>query len=180
MFLDMPSWLVNSLFPINRWLHMVAVAVLVGGVLFFEFVVPVATADLKEEQQLAVFGRVRWVFKKMVWFSIICLTLTGALSAWRTWWIYQSEARQAGGFWLGSLPWVIGHVALSLIAFVMALSVTATRRLRNHPVGWLRATLVVLLICMFVVSVARHVRMRLGELRGLHHATHDVREHEVF
>lgn len=179
MFLDLPSWLVNSVFPVVRWLHMVATTLLVGGVLFFEFVVPLATADLTEQQQLAVFGRARWVFRKIVWFSIICLILTGALSAWRQWWLYRVDAQQAGGFWYGSFPWAAGHVVLALLAFAMVLRVTATRKLLGHPVGWLQATMVVLLVSMFVVSVARHVRLRLRELREIHNLPHDVRSSEV-
>src|SRR3954466_8346076 len=66
---EMPTWLYNTAFPLNRWLHVVASALLVGGVLFLEFVVPLATADLKEEQQVAVFGRARWAYRKVVWFS---------------------------------------------------------------------------------------------------------------
>jgi uncharacterized membrane protein len=179
MFLELPTWLVNVLFPLNRWLHLVAMTMLVGGVLFFEFVVPLATADLKEEQQLAVFGRARWVFRKIVWLSLVALILTGAISMWRMWWIYQSDAKLAGGFWLGSMPWAVGHIILGVIAFAMVLRVTSTRRLHGNPVGWLQAALVVMLICIFLVCVARQVRMRLFELREMHNLPHDVRGGEV-
>ena len=177
--LDLPNWASNGFFPINRWVHMVAMTMLVGGVFFFEFVVPLATSDLKEEQQLAVFGRARWVFKKIVWYSIAALLISGALSMWRMWWIYAGDARQIGSYWQGSLPWAIGHVALAIIGFGMVLRVVATHRLRGNPLAWLRATLVVLLISIFVVCVARQVRMRLRELRELHHAPADVHQNDI-
>ena len=40
---------------------------LVGGFLFYEMVVPMAIADLKEEAQIAVFARARWVFRWIIW-----------------------------------------------------------------------------------------------------------------
>src|SRR5438874_13326810 len=90
---ELPSWLFNSLFPLNRWLHLVGSTLIVGGVLFFEFVVPLATADLKEEQQHTVFGRARWVFRRVVWVSLITLIVTGLLSLWRMWRYYENDMK---------------------------------------------------------------------------------------
>ena len=55
--LFMDSIALNLLFLLSRYLHIVATTILVGGVLFHELIVPVAIADLKEEQKLAVFAR---------------------------------------------------------------------------------------------------------------------------
>src|SRR3982074_19995 len=106
---ELPSWLFNVLFPVNRWVHLVASTLIVGGVLFFEFIVPVATADLKPEQQAAVLGRARWVLRKVVWFSVVALLFSGGISAWRMWWFYRVDQEHAGGFWFASGPWVLGH-----------------------------------------------------------------------
>ena len=163
----LPPWLDNVVFPLNRWGHMVGSTLIVGGILFFEFVVPLATADLKEEQQLAVFGRARWVFRKVAWTSILLLVFSGSLSAWRMWRIYAADLDRVGNVWLTSAPWVIGHVALGLIGMSMALRVTNTRHIRDRPIGWMRATLVALLASMFAASVARQVRLHIREWRDV-------------
>jgi len=163
MLMEILPFLFNVAFTVNRWVHLVACTLLVGGVLFFEFVVPLATADLKPEQQLAVFGRARWVFRNVVWLSIWALVLSGSISLWRTWTLYAADEKMVGSFLLGPRAWVFSHVALSLIGFILLLRVTATHRLRNHPVGWLRAVLVILLVSMFLASVVREVRLRISE-----------------
>jgi uncharacterized membrane protein len=164
---EWPAWLFNTIFPLNRWLHLVASTLIVGGVLFFEFVVPLATADLKEEQQLAVFGRARWVFRRVVWISLLFLLITGAFSLWRMWSFYKADEKLVGSFWLASRPWVYLHVLLGLIGFALVLRVTNTRRLHGHPIGWLRAALVFMLACMFAVSIARQVRMHMRVLQDM-------------
>jgi uncharacterized membrane protein len=162
---DLPPWLFNVIFPVNRWIHLVASTLIVGGVLFFEFIVPVATADLKAEQQLAVFGRARWVFRKVVWMSVIALLFSGGVSMWRMWWSYRGDQERAGGFWFASGPWVVGHVVLAMVGVLIAFRVTSTRRLHSRPVGWMQALLVILLVCIFAASVARHVRLHMREWR---------------
>ena len=66
-----PEWIQEAIFPLNRWLHIVCTALLVGGTLFYEFIIPKAIEDLKEESQLAVLGRVRWFFGQVVIFSAL-------------------------------------------------------------------------------------------------------------
>jgi hypothetical protein len=169
-----PTWVFNVIFPINRWIHLVASTLIVGGLLFFEFVVPLATADLGQEHQHAVFGRARWVFRRVVWISFFALILSGAFSTWRMWFIYTTDERIIGDrFWLGSRPWVYLHIALGFLGLLMALRVTSTRRVQSHPVGWMRAILVILLASMFIVSVARQVRLRIREWQEMQHMPAD-------
>jgi uncharacterized membrane protein len=165
MLADLVPWAQNLIFPLNRWVHIVACTLLVGGVLFFEWVVPLATEGLKEEQRFTVFGRARWVFRRVAWLSVIGLVITGLISTWRMWHLYRLEENVVGAFILGSRPWVIGHVITGVVGGFFALAVTRTRKLMNHPVGWMRAVLVVLLISMFLASVARQVRLRVNEWR---------------
>src|SRR5438067_1496460 len=75
--------LINLFYLIARYVHVVATAVLVGGTLFYEMVVPLAIGELKTEQQLAVFARMRWVFRWLVYSSAIALLLTGGVSIYR-------------------------------------------------------------------------------------------------
>ena len=163
---QVPHWLINTLLPVNRWVHMVASTLLVGGVLFFEFVVPLATTDLRNEQRMAVFGRARWVFRSVAVLSVVLLILSGSLSAWQAWPTYDAVDAFTGGSWqYGPKPWLIGHVVAGLIGFVIVLRVTNTARVAPRPVGWLRALLVVLLVSIFLASVARYVRLRVDALR---------------
>jgi uncharacterized membrane protein len=165
MLADMPHWLINTLSPVNRWVHMVASTLLVGGVLFFEFVVPLATTDLRNEQRMAVFGRARWVFRGVALLSIALLVLSGSISSWQLWPMYGQLDAFTGGWHYGPKPWLVGHIAVGLVGFVIVLRVTNTTRVAPRPVGWLRALLVVLLVSMFFASIARHVRLRVDALR---------------
>ena len=165
MLADTLPWIFNFVFPVNRWVHIVACTLLVGGVLFFEFVVPLAIEDLKEEQRLAVFGRARWAFRKVFWLSSVALLLTGVVSLWRMWGLYHLDEQQVGAFWIGPRIWVSGHLLFGILGVALVLRVVHIRKVMDRPVGWMRAALVVLLVSMFTASVARHVRLHLREWR---------------
>src|SRR5437773_3878361 len=79
----MRELILNLFFLLSRYIHVVATTVLVGGTLFYEMVVPPAIDELKTEQQLVVFARMRWVFRWVVYSSAIALVLTGAVSIYR-------------------------------------------------------------------------------------------------
>src|SRR5215212_7726722 len=68
-----------------RYIHIVCATLLVGGTLFYEMVVPAAIADLKEEQQLLVFARARWIFNGVVWTSVLLMIVSGVVSSNRHW-----------------------------------------------------------------------------------------------
>ena len=124
MLMEIIPPLINIAFTVNRWVHLVAATVLVGGVLFFEFVVPLATADLKEEQQLAVFGRARWVFRNVVWLSVAMLILSGAVSLWRNWLLYEADDEEPKWKLFGCdfnlYVSVVHHKALYLVSLQLA------------------------------------------------------------
>lgn len=150
------DWLNPVLFPLNRWLHIVATTTLVGGVFFYEFVIPKAIEDLNGETQLAVLGRVRWIFRKIVIFSAITMVVTGAVSTWRLWpnYHYQFEPVK---------PWWAGHVFLGVVALAIAVRLTISDQVPRRPFIWLRVVFVVMLVSMFAASVARHVRLSIRE-----------------
>ena len=158
----MAASLLDWLFTLNRCAHIVATTILVGGVLFFRFVVPHATAHLKDEQQLAVFGQARWLFRRIAWLSALALVLSGIISLWRVWPIYHWENVKTDMRWLTSLPWAVGHIALGLIGIAVAFRVTATGKLLNRPIHWLTVTLILLLLAIFLASAARHVELHLA------------------
>ncbi len=169
----MPDWTFHILLSISRWLHIVATTLLVGGTLFYEFVVPRAIEDLKEEHQLAVFGRVRWVFRQVVWFSAVVLVITGALSTWRHWQAYSVQ-------YPSSKPWWVFHVGIGMIAIAIALRLTMTWRPPVRPLAWMRINMVILLVVIFLASTARHVRLALHERdEWLRPRTYPMQPHRV-
>jgi hypothetical protein len=154
--LPIPDWALTIVLPINRWAHIVCTTALVGGTLFYEFVIPRAIEELKDEAQLAVLGRVRWVFRQIVVVSALILITTGAVSTWRIWPTYQ------GTYGAAKLWWLL-HVILGLLALGIAIGLTLGNRVPRHPLGWMRVNFVILLLVIFVASVARYIRVSMME-----------------
>ncbi len=153
---------------ISRYLHIACTTVLVGGTLFYEMVVPAAIDELKTEQQLDVFGRARWVFKRLVWTSAILLVVSGAISTRKHWTSYQTEpATTISAPLAEQLPdilrrpgwWWAAHSSTGALAVLIAVYLTTVTRPPDHPIGWMRLNLVILLIVIFLASATRHVRM---------------------
>jgi len=164
---QMPELLYHAVFPILRWLHIVACALIVGGTLFYEFVIPHAIDDLRDETQLSIFGRVRWVFGSVVLWCTVLLVLTGAAAAWRSWPEYttyrtgtihleENTVRLAG--W-----WALGHTVVGVLVLALAVRLTFSRRV--PPMSWMRVSFVMLLVTIFLGSAARHVRLFISEQR---------------
>src|SRR6185436_6279139 len=83
--------LLNLLYLVSRYIHIVATTVIVGGTLFFELVVPAAIGELKTEVQLALIGRMRWIFRWIVYSSTIALVITGSVSMYRNYHILDGR-----------------------------------------------------------------------------------------
>ena len=162
---DLPDWLYNIGLPLVRWIHIVGAMLLVGGILFFEFVVPASTEDLLEEQRMAVFGRARWVFSRVIWVSILALLVSGLISTFRIWPSYNRYDQAAGSKWLACKPWFLGHVGLGLLGLAMSIRVTQGSRLLRRPVRWMQITFMLLLVSIFLACVTRHMGLRIHEWR---------------
>src|SRR5437588_12234643 len=85
----MTETIVNLFFLCSRYVHIVCTTLIVGGTLFYEMVVPIAIADLKDEHQLAVFGRARWTFRQVVWGCAIALIASGIIESRQHWMDYS-------------------------------------------------------------------------------------------
>jgi uncharacterized membrane protein len=157
---------------VSRYLHIACTTVLVGGTLFYEMVVPAAIDELKTEQQLDVFGRARWVFKRLVWISAILLIVSGAISTRKHWSTYKAEpptsmAAAATPTHEDDSPgvlrrpgwWWAAHASTGTLAVLIAVYLTTVTRPPDHPIGWMRLNLVILLIVIFLASATRHVRL---------------------
>jgi uncharacterized membrane protein len=150
----LPDWANSIILPLNRWLHMVSMAMLVGGTLFYEFVIPKAIEDLKDESQLAVLGRVRWIFRQVVLVAAVMLVLTGILWSFRNWPGYTGDYKPV--FW-----WWLLHSILSLFAIAIAILVTIGDRVPQHPIAWLRVNFVVMLVALFAADLTVYIRQTI-------------------
>jgi uncharacterized membrane protein SirB2 len=120
--------------------------------LFYEFVIPKAIEDLKEETQLAVLGRVRWFFRQVVVFSSLILILSGTVTCLQQWHMYNGIFHEAR-------TWLYLHVAVGLLAILIANLAVSKRRSPREPLRLLRVNFVVLLVVIFIASVSRQVWM---------------------
>lgn len=173
--MDLFEALDKLLFLLARYGHIVAGALLVGGTLFYEMVVPQAIEELKNESQLSVFARARWVFKGIVLGSVVVLLITGVLSVYRNWHAYwggeerlgqQLSSLQGVQFIPPVVPvpwWVIGHAVLGLVGMVIAVVLVMGRTPPSRPIRWMRLNLAILLVAIFLASATRHVRLSLLE-----------------
>lgn len=149
------EWLRDFMFVAMRWLHIVCTTLVVGGTLFFEFVVPIAVEDLKTEQQLTVAGKARWVFRRVIWPCAFLLLVSGIISVLR---LRETSGENPEIFWS-----VAVHLGLGIIAIGIALMLTVPRSPPDRPVGWMRINLAVLLLCILAATIARHTRLMASD-----------------
>lgn len=162
--------LVNLIYLLSRYLHIVCATVLVGGTLFYEMVVPEAIAELRDEHRLAIFARARWFFRRLVWLSGALIIITGVIATVQHWPTYThievaaltaaSHAAPQGGS-IGVRPgwWWAAHASTGLVAVLIALSLTIGPRPPDHPVRWMRLNLGILLIVIFLATATQQVRL---------------------
>lgn len=161
-----------------RYLHIVCATLLVGGTLFYEMVVPVAIADLRPEVQSAIFGRARWMFRQIVWWSAFFILVSGVVSGLRHSTIYTQPGESvqhpdfgATFYEMGNTPvpaarpglWVMAHAITGVIAVVIAVLLTIGGSPPGHPIRWMRLNLVILMIVIFLGSATRQVRLNFEE-----------------
>jgi hypothetical protein len=174
----MIATLLSLLYLCNRYVHIVATTLIVGGTLFYEMVVPAALGELKTEVQLALFGRMRWLFRWIVYTSATLLLLSGAISSYRNWYVYNGEYR---AFLIRVAPpaaakalddasllarphwWYGGHVVLGLAGMLISVLLVSGGRPPDRPIKWMRISLLLLMVGMFLASAARNARLRLFE-----------------
>lgn len=150
------EWVYHILFTLSRWLHLSAMALIVGGTLFYELVVPIAIEDLKNEQQLYIFARARWTFRWVVWIGAALLLVTGLIELYQMWRSYVVD-------YPATRPWATAHVALAAVALGTAVTLTLGRRPLNQPVRWMRLNLVILFVVISLGVLTRHVRLTIRE-----------------
>ena len=182
--------LLDILFILNRYVHIVCTTVIVGGTLFCEWIVPLAIDDLKREQQLSVFGRARWSFRALVWTCAVLLVVSGFISSARRWSDYTgaeqmsyrvpvnapeplrsmaSDLRRPGWWWAA-------HVSTGLVALCVAVSLMTVRKPPANPLYWMRLSLIILLVVVFLATTSRHMRLSNYETEHEERSSHVGRE----
>lgn len=165
-FTVMTVWL-NVLYLICRYAHLVSAMLLVGGILFYEMVVPQAISELTEPVQLAVFARARWVFRWVIFGTVIVMVLSGIyMTVWRMQSYVAGEFVPSSIAIFGgeSIPWPLrtgwwwaAHVLTAVLSMMVAAHLMSGDRPPAHPVSWLRLDLMLLLITVFFAAVTRQV-----------------------
>ena len=176
----MAEMLINLFFLFSRYIHIVATTVIVGGTLFFEMVVPLAIGELKTEVQLALIGRMRWVFRWVVYTCTIALVVTGSISYYRN---YDNVMRgrnieilakasspqkiqaaiDASVFNWPKL-WFVAHLVAGAVSLLIALALVHGGRPPERPIQWMRVNLFVLMVAIFLASASRGARQNLYQV----------------
>lgn len=162
----MTVWL-NVFYLLSRYVHIVSAMLLVGGLLFYEAVMPSAISDLQDSSQIAVYARARWFFRRIIFFAIAGIVLSGIfMTVWRMQTYISTEFLPRPGSSLGrdTVPWSLrtgwwwaAHVVSAAFAILVALHVLTGDRPLKSPVDWLRLDLMLLLIVVFFATVTRQV-----------------------
>jgi hypothetical protein len=190
----MTESIINLFFLFSRYVHIVATTLIVGGTLFFEMVVPAAIGELKTEVQLAVFGRMRWIFRWVVYTSAAALILTGSVSAFRSnnkavlngqfvSFLSQSSSDQKmkelqnESVFNRPVFWFVGHLVAGVLSLGIAVSLVRGGTPPERPIQWMRLNLFVLLLAMFFASASRSARQNLFQpVMAEHSATQPAHE----
>ena len=179
----MIQFLTSVAYVISRYLHVVATAFLVGGTLFYLWVVPFAIAELKEESQRIVFARARLIFRWIVFVSALLLLISGAFIAARSMWIYRGEQipifrqmAQLSHPGTTSTPaldhpsifekpavWYLLHLSVAIISLIIAVALVRGGRPPQAPVSWMRLNFVLLMLAILLAAMSRNARQRLFE-----------------
>jgi hypothetical protein len=171
--------LLSLFYLLSRYVHIVAACVVVGGTLFYELVVPIAIGELKNETQLALIGRMRWVFRWVVYTAAAALILTGIISAHRNWYVFSGDyvqflSRMSGGTRtvedleqvsvLNRPMWLFAaHLIAGVLSLVIAVALVSGGRPPNRPIQWMKLNVLLLLLAIFFASASRNARQRLFE-----------------
>ncbi len=163
---------------VARYLHIACATILVGGTLFYEMVVPLAIDDLRPEQKMVVFARARWVFRGIVWISVLLILAGGVVTTYVNWPQYMKDtyrtsdinpAIRQGESDSNSMPipagskpgmWWAAHASAGVIALIIAMGLTMGNVPPTQPIRWMRINLVILLLVMFLATVTRQARMQ--------------------
>ena len=153
---SIPDWVFHVILAVARWVHILGTALLVGGTLFFEFVVPRAIDEMRMEDQMSTIARLRVAFRQVVWLSAVILPISGLFSMYHLW---PGYLKPYGSGYSAAFPWAMSHMVGGCIVVFIAVAIVAGRRVPDRARGWLKVNFVIMLAVIFLASAARHVRL---------------------
>jgi hypothetical protein len=177
----MVETLTGLIYVANEYVHLVAMALLVGGTVFYLWVVPFAIGELKEESQQIVFARARLVFRRVVFVAALFLLISGAFMMARSMWTYTGQqvalfrdvARLSNP--TAPLPhvlehpsvferpvlWFSLHVILAVTCLLIAISLVRGGKPPHAPISWMRLNFFLLMLAILVAIMTRNARRTL-------------------
>ena len=175
--------LISVAYAASRYFHLIAAALIVGGTLFYLWVVPFAIGGLKEESQAIVFARARLVFRWIVFISALLLLFSGTFMTSRSIPIYHGEQiplframaqrlhpsapptqlLDHPGIFERPALWFVLHLAGALLCLIVAVALVRGARPPHAPVPWMRVNFVLLLLTILLAVIGRNARTRLFE-----------------
>ena len=165
----------------SQYVHIVAMALLVGGTLFYLWVVPFAIGELKEESQQIVFARARLIFRRVVFVAAVLLLFSGAFMAARSMLTYPGQMiplfREIARLSHPNTPlpdslahpsvfdkptlWFLLHVTTALTCLIIAVALVRGGRPPHAPISWMRVNFFLLMLVILFAIMARNARRRL-------------------
>ena len=136
---------------ISRWAHVIAAALLVGGLFFMRVILPGGLALLNPEQRDEVLVKCRRRFKMTVHPCILLILVSGTYNSYLAFSAYKANPALLHALW-GT------HVLLGLIAIGVALWLFAGRVLRPNTAKFALINLLILLILIAVASTLKSAR----------------------
>jgi len=178
---SMVDTLTSLTYVASEYVHLVAMALLVGGTVFYLWVVPFAIAELKEESQQIIFARARLVFRRVVFVAVLLLLISGAFMTARSMWTYTGQ--QAALFRdiahlsnpTAPVPYVLEHpsvfekpalwfslhVTLAVVCLLIAISLVRGGKPPHAPISWMRLNFFLLMLAILVAIMTRNARRTL-------------------
>ncbi len=178
--------LISLIYVISRYLHIVAMAMILGGTVFYLLAVPFAIDELKVESQQVVFARARIIFRWVILLCTLVLLISGAILTARSMWVYRGDniplLRQMAIISHPDAPrthdldhpsifeqpnvWYALHVAGALLCVLIAVALVRGGRPPTAPLPWMRLNLGLLLVTVLFAVLTRNARQQLFESIG--------------
>jgi uncharacterized membrane protein len=136
---------------IFRWLHIIAAALVIGGVFFVSLVLPAGMKAMEPTAQQNAIRAWRRVFKRVVHTCILLLLASGIYNSIRLFPHYAAQPGLLHGLWGG-------HFLLALGAFTIALWLLVGKDPRQGQPRWMMVNLVLLLLAVAVASTLKTAR----------------------
>jgi len=165
----------------SQYVHIVAMALLVGGTVFYLWVVPFAIGELKDESQQIVFARARLFFRRIVFVAALLLLVSGAFMIARNLWTYSGQqltlfrdiARLSNP--TAPLPnildhpstldkpalWFTLHLTMAFICLIIAVALVRGGKPPHAPLFWMRLNFFLLMLAILLAIMTRDARRRL-------------------